>query len=96
MFIVDLHYKVDLAIVDQFVVEHRLWLDKCYAANKLLCSGMKTPRTGGIIIALLTDLDQLNQLLTEDPFSINKVADYTITEFKPSKCHQDFLKLKEI
>jgi len=92
MFIVELIYKVKLDIVDKFVVKHRLWLDEMYKDNHFLCSGVKNPRDGGIIIALTKSLDELQQLLSGDPFYINKVADYRIIEFEPSKYHQDFAK----
>ncbi|MDQ5920797.1 MAG: hypothetical protein QG673_853, partial [Pseudomonadota bacterium] len=89
--IVDLNYKFDLSVIDKFVTEHRAWLDECYLAKKFLCSGVKNPRTGGVIIALVPELEELKQLLTQDPYAINNVAEYTITEFKPSKCHPDFI-----
>lgn len=87
MFIVDLKYKVNLDVVDKYVVEHRHWLDTLYAENKLLCSGPKNPRDGGIIIALTKDLAELQAILASDPFQINSVADYEITEFNPNKSH---------
>lgn len=87
MFLVDLKYKVGVEEVDKFVVAHRKWLDTLYSENKLLCSGPKNPRNGGIIIALLDDLHELKTLLLEDPFYINGVAEYAITEFNPNKFH---------
>ena len=92
MFIVELTYITELKIVDKFVAEHRLWLDDMYRDNHFLCSGVKNPRDGGIIIALTKSLNELQRLLSKDPFYINKVADYRIIEFEPSKYHQDFSK----
>ena len=87
MFVINLHYKVGLDIVNQYVVEHRDWLDTLYAQNKLLCSGPKDPRDGGIILALTDDLVEVKTLMLHDPFFINGVAEYTFTKFLPNKFH---------
>jgi uncharacterized protein YciI len=92
MFIVELTYKVELAIVDQFVESHRVWLDDMYKNNYFLCSGAKVPRNGGIIIALVKSHDILNKLLSQDPFYINKIADYRVIEFATTKYHNNFAK----
>lgn len=93
MFVVELTYTVDIATIDKFLVEHRLWLDTMYQANHFLCSGPQNPRSGGIIIALTKSKDELQQILANDPFSINKVADYRIIEFDPIKHHAAIAKL---
>ncbi|MFN7093871.1 MAG: YciI family protein [Burkholderiales bacterium] len=87
MFIIDLNYKVDLAIVDQHLAAHRNWLEAYYQQGLLLCSGSKNPRTGGVIVALIKDRDQVKQLINQDPFYIKQIAEYTITEFNPVKYH---------
>lgn len=89
MFIIELNYKASIDVIDQFIVEHRLWLDKLYAENKLLCSGPKNPRNGGIIIALGDKLHEIKDLITHDPFYIQQIAEYTITEFHPNKLHKN-------
>lgn len=71
MFIIDLKYTASMALIDKFLVAHRLWLDQLYAANKLLCSGPKNPRNGGVIIALAKNLAELEEILHTDPFYIN-------------------------
>lgn len=92
MFVVELTYKVDFPTVDKLVPEHLVWLDKMFAAKQFLCSGAKKPRDGGFIIALTQDLQQLKQILAEDPFHIREVAEYRITEFTPTRYQPDFAK----
>lgn len=85
MFIVELTYKVDLTEVEEHIVVHRNWLDRLYVANKLLCSGPKNPRDGGIIIILGNDIIEAESIIKEDPFYKYGLADYKITEVNVNK-----------
>ncbi|MFN8769942.1 MAG: YciI family protein [Neisseriaceae bacterium] len=87
MFIIDVHYKVSLDIIDQHVTAHRTWLDEKFKDGILLCSGPKEPRTGGVIIALCNSQDQVENLIKQDPYYKNGVAKYTVTKFLSNKCH---------
>lgn len=55
MFIVELTYLASIEQIDQYLTEHRIFLDKGYANNYFIASGPLNPRTGGIIISQLTD-----------------------------------------
>lgn len=85
MFIASLTYVKPLTEVEQFMEEHIAFLDKYYAEGKFICSGRKNPRTGGIIIFNAADEAEMEQVISEDPFKINGVADYEIIEFYPTK-----------
>jgi uncharacterized protein YciI len=88
MIIVELTYKVDLATIDSYLTAHRDFLEKYYQQGYFLVSGPKEPRTGGIIIALTTDLAQLVAILAQDPFYLHDLADYKFTPFSPVKSHK--------
>lgn len=90
MFIVDLNYKKALSEVDNYLVQHREFLEDGYQKNYFIASGPKNPRVGGIIISQLTDRKQLENILKQDPFNIYDIADYTIIEFEPVKYHMNF------
>ena len=90
MFIIQLNYKKSIDIVDQYLAEHRLFLDECYKKNYFIASGPKNPRTGGIIISMLKDRNQLDEILKHDPFYIHELADYEYIEFTPIKYHPDY------
>lgn len=92
MFIIDITYKNSLELIDQYLAEHRVFLDHGYKNNYFITSGPKNPRTGGIIISQLTDIKQLEDILNKDPFKIHDIADYKIIEFMPTKHHADFKK----
>ena len=95
MFIVALTYKTELSEVDKFIDEHISYLEKHYALGKFIASGRKVPRTGGIILVNAANMNELNLILKEDPFSIANVADYEVTEFIPTMAAAGFEAIKD-
>jgi uncharacterized protein YciI len=89
MFIVDLKYIVPLTELDEHMDAHVKYLKKYYKKNIFVASGRKVPRTGGIILALAKDEEALKKILMEDPFYINRLADFSITHFLTSQYHPD-------
>ncbi len=69
---------------------HIEFLDKYYAEKKFIFSGRKNPRTGGIILARNVDRETLQEIIKQDPFYENEIADYEITEVIPTKYDEDF------
>ncbi|GAE01087.1 YCII-like protein [Clostridium botulinum B str. Osaka05] len=90
MFIVNLKYIKPITEVEKYLPNHILFLDKYYKAEKFICSGRKNPRTGGIIICNVEDINELNYILSEDPFYKEKIASYEIIEFIPTKYASNF------
>lgn len=84
MFIVELTYKVDLDVADRYMDEHRKYVKKHQKEGVFLAAGRKNPRTGGIIIADASSKISLSNLLKLDPFYINGICKYFITEFEPT------------
>jgi len=84
MFIIELTYIQPLSIVDNFVAEHRAFLERHYATGQFLLSGRKEPRTGGFILANAASREALELILQEDPFQREGIAQYAVTEFLPS------------
>jgi hypothetical protein len=48
------------------------------------------PRTGGVILAWVKNIDALNSILSQDPFYRENLANYEITEFTPNKFAHGF------
>jgi uncharacterized protein YciI len=90
MVIVNITYTVELKAIEQKLDEHIEFLNKYYANNKFICSGRKNPRTGGIILCN-TDKEEVNEIIKEDPFYINKLGNYEIIEFEASKIHNELI-----
>ncbi|SMO59564.1 Uncharacterized conserved protein YciI, contains a putative active-site phosphohistidine [Chryseobacterium rhizoplanae] len=90
MFIISLTYRSSLENVERLIPQHNIFLNKHYESGRFIASGRKEPRTGGIIIANAESKNEVEQIIFEDPFYIHQVADYDITEFIPSKYHENF------
>lgn len=90
MFIVSLSYKKDISEVEKFIDAHIQFLDKYYASKKFIFSGRKNPRTGGVILVRNLNRQELDTIITEDPFYQNQIADYEITEVIPTKYDENF------
>jgi len=93
MFIVSLTYTCDIKQIEHHLAAHIEYLERQYAVGKFLASGRKNPRSGGVIFAVAGSLDELEAILVTDPFKINNLADYEITEFIPSKTAPELVAL---
>ena len=89
MFVIELNYKVDLAVIDAHMSAHVRFLKKYYAAGHFLVSGRKVPRDGGIILAVGKDKRQIEAIVQEDPFHAHGLADFRIIEFRASQRADD-------
>lgn len=93
MFIVSLTYVKDFDTVDSYLQEHVEYLKKQYEKGFFIASGRKVPRTGGVILSDIKDKEELMDVLKNDPFYKNQVAEYDVIEFVPSMTSKelDFL-----
>jgi len=85
MYIILLTYVKPLEDVDRHLTDHVAFLNDQYASKKFFLSGRKNPRTGGVILAHNCDREELNRIISQDPFHANEIAKYEIIEFEPSK-----------
>jgi uncharacterized protein YciI len=92
MFVIELIYTADLAEIDAHMSKHVAFLKKYYAAGNFLVSGRKIPRDGGIILAVGTSRRQIEATVEEDPFYVNRLADFRIVEFRASQRANDIQK----
>ena len=90
MFVILLNYKKSIAEVDRFVAEHREFLSRYYASGHFLLSGRKEPRDGGVILAQADSRADIEEILSNDPFQREQVADYDIVEFVPTLSSAEF------
>ena len=93
MYIVSLNYVKEVSVVEKYLEEHVKFLEKYYEMGKFICSGRKNPRTGGVILLNAESLAEVEKIILEDPFNINEIAEYEITEFFPTKYTRTHLKL---
>lgn len=83
MFIIKLTYHAPIAEVDKYLQAHREFLDYYYKQDFFLASGPIQPRTGGIIIAITNDREELEKVMVKDPFYLAEIASHEIIEFHP-------------
>lgn len=87
MFLLISRYLKPAEEVDRWLPEHRAFLDRHYTAGHFLVSGPFVPRTGGIIVTLPMERQDVEAILAEDPFVREGVSEYEIVEMKPTKRH---------
>ncbi len=85
MFLVLLKYLKPLEEVDKFRPDHVEFLERFYAEGKFIVSGRQTSLTGGVILANVDTLEEIKEIVAQDPFSENKIAYYSFIEFSPTK-----------
>lgn len=90
LYIISLKYTVPVELIDRHMEAHKEFLKKYYAKGNFIVSGRKEPRTGGIIIAKTTDMTALQNIIKEDVFFQKELAEYAITEFKPTTYSEEF------
>ena len=90
MYIVNLNYIKEVSEVEKYLEEHIKFLEKYYEMGKFICSGRKNSRTGGVILLNAESLSEVEKIILEDPFNINEIAEYEITEFFPTKYNKNF------
>jgi uncharacterized protein YciI len=96
LFIISLTYKVPLLIVDRHLEAHRQFLTKHIDSGVFIACGRKVPRTGGVILASISDSKALEVILADDPFKIHNIANYSVIEFTPSLHSKGFEKVADI
>ncbi|UUV17822.1 YciI family protein [Fusobacteria bacterium ZRK30] len=94
MLIVNLTYKKSFEEVGKYLEEHMEFVKNEFSKGSFIASGKKVPRDGGIILSKIKDIKKLEKILNEDPFIINDVAKYEITEFTLSTTGEGFENLK--
>ena len=90
MYIVSLNYIKSVSEVEKYLEEHVKFLEKYYEMGKFICSGRKNPRTGGVILLNAESLSEVEKIISEDPFNVNKISEYEIMEFFPTKYNKNF------
>jgi len=95
MFIISLTYIKPLEEVDSLLEDHAEYLKEQYRLGNFLASGRKVPRDGGIILARAVSREEIETIITLDPFYRHQIASYEITEFVPTMSADELACLKE-
>jgi uncharacterized protein YciI len=90
LFVIILRYIVPLSDIDAHRPAHIQFLDEYYRKGVFIASGRQNPPTGGVILACADSRATLENICHQDPFSINKLAEFNIYEVHVSKCSEAF------
>ena len=93
MFVIILSYIKPIEVIDALRPAHLEFLDRYFAKDIFLASGRQVPLKGGTILATGVSRAEIEQIITEDPFYIEKVATFEIIEFNPGKVNPNIGKL---
>ncbi|PQV45866.1 YciI family protein [Paraburkholderia sp. BL21I4N1] len=85
MYVINLSYIASLERVDDVLDAHRAFLTTQFEAGVFVAAGPKVPRDGGIILAVGVEREKLDAILSSDPFAVQQIARYEVTEFKATR-----------
>jgi uncharacterized protein YciI len=85
MYVINITYTASLDRIDDALDAHRAFLSRHFEAGVFVAAGPKLPRDGGIILAVRIERDKLDAILATDPFVMQKLAHYDVTEFKTTR-----------
>lgn len=94
MFILSLTYVKPTEEADRLMQPHMDWVNDGYDRGMFLASGRKNPRTGGLILAR-GERAQVEAYVATDPFTIESVALYEVTEVAVTRTAAGLDALKE-
>jgi len=90
MFTIHVTYVKPLEEVDRVLPEHAAFLKEQYRLGRFITSGRLVPRTGGVVIANYRGKKELLELLQDDPFCKQGIAEYSVLEFSTTMCDPRF------
>ncbi|MEO3974655.1 YciI family protein [Streptomyces sp. CAU 1734] len=85
MFVLELTYTAPVERADALMEAHLEWLNAHYESGVFIASGRKNPRDGGVILAAGPDRARIEEIAASDPFTVNAVCAYRITEFHATR-----------
>lgn len=90
MFLVITTYKKSVDEIEKFLPAHSAFLDKYYESKKVIFSGRRNPRIGGMILFNVEKQNDVLSIIEKDPFKQNGIAEYELFEFIPTKYDEKF------
>lgn len=94
MFILSLTYVKPTEEADRLMQPHMDWVNAGYDSGMFLAAGRKNPRTGGVILAR-GERAEIEAYAAADPFTVEGVAVYEVTEVAVTRTAAGLDALKE-
>lgn len=83
VFVLLARYTKPAAEVDLLLDAHRAWITRHQEAGRILMTARQVPLTGGLILARGESIEEVSQMISEDPFHASGAAEYEVLEFEP-------------
>ena len=85
MIIVTLMFKKPMPEIFAKLDEHNTFLEKYFAKNKFLASGLLEDKSGGVILIMSDSIEEAKSIMKTDPFYIHDLVDLNYIFFAASK-----------
>ncbi len=89
-FVIELIYKAPIEKIQEVRPKHRKFIQKLCENGVILLAGAQVPMIGGILIAKANSMEEIADILSNDPYQKENLAHYQYIEFNPV-IKQDFL-----
>jgi uncharacterized protein YciI len=78
-------YLAPIAEVDDARDAHIAYLDDLEARGFVVAAGRQDPADGGVIVFDVDTADEARELIANDPYVLQGLAEYTATGWKPTR-----------
>jgi uncharacterized protein YciI len=85
MILILMRYVKPIEEVEALTPAHRAFVDRLVAEGRLIVSGPRDPRTGGVLLTTFETEVEAMKRMVDDPFFEAGVAEYECIRFKPVK-----------
>jgi uncharacterized protein YciI len=81
MFVLLARYTKPAEEVDTLLEEHKAWIGR--NADKILLTAREEPLIGGLILARAGSVEEIWEMICDDPFHAAGVSEYEVREYRP-------------
>lgn len=81
MFVLLARYTKPAEEVDKLLEEHKAWIGR--NADKILLTAREEPLIGGLILAQAGSVEEIWDMIRDDPFHAAGVSEYEVREYNP-------------
>ncbi len=83
MFIAISEYLAPIEAIDAVRPTHLAYLDGLVSDGTLLMAGRQDPVVGGVLVFRGSDVAAAQEVIDNDPYTLQGLARYTLTQFTP-------------
>ncbi|HLR37712.1 MAG TPA: YciI family protein [Chitinophagaceae bacterium] len=81
IFLVTLKYIKPHFAIDQYFPKHKAYIDEYIEKGIFICSGRKTLKSGEFILCKAKNRQEMQKIISKDPFDQFQLAIYEIEEY---------------